>query len=99
MRRPTVATYVKQKKSVVEPTRKKVAADTGTYREGRRGLLGWTAAWGRGDEDGPRPPLLLLLPPGITSCAWRWCVCLFRNRYVREFVIQSFFRDFQWIYK
>lgn len=24
------ATYVKQKKSVVEPTRKKVAADTGT---------------------------------------------------------------------
>lgn len=34
-----VTTYVKQKKSVVEPTRKKVAADTGTYREGRRGLL------------------------------------------------------------
>lgn len=62
-------TYVKQKKSVVEPTRKKVAADTGTYREGRRGLLGGTAAWGRGDEDGPRPPLLLL-PPGITSCMW-----------------------------
>lgn len=29
-RRCTFATYVKQKKSVVEPTRKKVAADTGT---------------------------------------------------------------------
>ncbi len=70
----TDATYVKQKKSVVDPTRKKVAADTGTYREGRRGLLGGTTAWGRGDEDGPRPPLLLL-PPGITLWCGGECVC------------------------
>lgn len=62
-----ITTYVKQKKSVVEPTRKKVAADTGTYRDGRRGLLCGTTAWGSGDEDGTRPPLWLL-PPGITSC-------------------------------
>lgn len=52
-----IKTYVKQKKSVVEPTRKKVAADTGTYRDGRRGLLCETTAWGSGDEDGTRPPL------------------------------------------
>lgn len=52
-----ITTYVKQKKSVVEPTRKKVAADTGTYRDGRRGLLCGTTAWGSGDEDGTRPPL------------------------------------------
>lgn len=97
VRHLNVATYVKQKKSVVEPTRKKVAADTGTYREGRRGLLGGTTAWGRGDEDGPRPPLLLL-PPGITSCVWWWCVCLFSNCYAGESVIQSFFRCIQWIY-
>lgn len=63
----SITTYVKQKKSVVEPTRKKVAADTGTYRDGRRGLLCGTTAWGSGDEDGTRPPLWLL-PPGITSC-------------------------------
>ena len=71
----TVATYVKQKNSVVEPTRKNVAADTGTYREGRRGLLGGTTVWGRGDEDGPRPPPLLLTP-GITSCVW----CLYEQQ-------------------
>lgn len=80
----TEATYVKQKKSVVEPTRKKVAADTGTYREGRRGLLGGTTVWGRGDEDGPRPPILLL-PPGITSCVW-WCVFLFSKCYTKKYV-------------
>lgn len=61
-----ITTYVKQKNSVVDPTRKKVAADTGTYRDGRRGLLCGTTAWGSGDEDGTRPPLWPL-PPGITS--------------------------------
>ena len=80
----TVTTYVKQKKSVVEPTRKKVAADTGTYREGRRGLLGGITVWGRGEEDGPRPPLLLL-PPGITFCVW-WCTFLFSKFYTKKYV-------------
>ncbi len=52
-------TYVKQKKRVVDPTRKVVAADTGTYRLGRNGR--------GGAEAGPPtpPPTPPPLKPGI----------------------------------
>lgn len=52
-------TYVKQKKRVVDPTRKVVAADTGTYRLGRNGR--------GGAETVPPtpPPTTELLNPGI----------------------------------
>lgn len=51
--------HVKQKKRVVDPTRKVVAADTGTYRLGRNGR--------GGAEAGPPtpPPTPPLLKPGI----------------------------------
>lgn len=52
-------THVKQKNRVVDPTRKKVAADTGTYRLGRNGR--------GGAETGPPtpPPTPPPLKPGI----------------------------------
>lgn len=52
-------THVKQKKRVVAPTRKVVAADTGTYRLGRNGR--------GGEEAGPPtpPPTTPPLNPGI----------------------------------
>lgn len=52
-------THVKQKNKVVDPTRKKVAADTGTYRLGRNGR--------GGAEAGPPtpPPMPPPLKPGI----------------------------------
>lgn len=52
-------TYVKQKNRVVDPTRKVVAADTGTYRLGRKGR--------GGAETVPPtpPPTTELLNPGI----------------------------------
>lgn len=52
-------THVKQKKSVVAPTRKVVAADTGTYRLGRNGRGGAEAT---PPTPPPTPPLL---KPGI----------------------------------
>lgn len=51
--------HVKQKKSVVAPTRKVVAADTGTYRLGRNGRGGAEAT---PPTPPPTPPLL---KPGI----------------------------------
>lgn len=51
--------HVKQKKSVVDPTRKVVAADTGTYRLGRNGRGGAVAGT---PTPPPTPPLL---KPGI----------------------------------
>lgn len=54
-----INTYVKQKKRVVDPTRKVVAADTGTYRLGRNGR-------GGADMVPPTPPpTTALLNPGI----------------------------------
>lgn len=55
----TSGTYVKQKKSVVDPTKNVVAADTGTYLLGRNGR--------GGAEAGPPtpPPTPPLLKPGI----------------------------------
>lgn len=51
--------HVKQKKRVVDPTRKVVAADTGTYRLGRNG-------WGGAETVPPTPPPTTeLLNPGI----------------------------------
>lgn len=52
-------TYVKQKKRVVDPTRKVVAADTGTYRLGRKGRGGAETA---PPTPPPTPPLM---NPGI----------------------------------
>lgn len=49
--------------------------------------MGETTACGRGDEDGPRPPVLLLLP-GITSCVLRLVLSL-ANHYVKESVINA----------
>lgn len=59
MKKKTKNTYVKQKKRVVDPTRKVVAADTGTYRLGRKG-------WGGAETVPPTPPPTTeLLNPGI----------------------------------
>lgn len=52
--------HVKQKKRVVEPTRKVVAADTGTYRLGRNGR-GGAEAGPPTPPPTPPPPL----KPGI----------------------------------
>lgn len=52
-------THVKQKKRLVDPTRKVVAADTGTYRLGRNGRVGAEAGT---PTPPPTPPLL---KPGI----------------------------------
>lgn len=52
-------THVKQKKRDVDPTRKVVAADTGTYRLGRNGRGGEETAV---PTPPPPPPLL---KPGI----------------------------------
>lgn len=52
-------THVKQKKRLVDPTRKVVAADTGTYRLGRNGRGGAEAGT---PTPPPTPPLL---KPGI----------------------------------
>lgn len=52
-------TYVKQKKRVVDPTRKVVAADTGTYRLGRNGRAGAEIV------PPTPPPTTALLNPGI----------------------------------
>lgn len=47
--------HVKQKKRVVDPTRKVVAADTGTYRLGRKGRGGAEAGT---PTPAPMPPPL-----------------------------------------
>lgn len=69
------STYVKQKKRVVEPTRKVVAADTGTYRLGRHGR--------GGAEAGPPtpPPTPPPLKPGIRDRE-RWEEDTERGRYL-----------------
>lgn len=68
-------TYVKQKKRVVDPTRKVVAADTGTYRLGRNGR--------GGAEAGPPtpPPTPPPLKPGIRDRK-RWEEDGERGRYL-----------------